>query len=323
VFATTAPLVSVTISTRNRCAVLEKALRSVYAQDYANREILVVDDASEDGTSDYIRSCHPDIRLFRNEQNKGYIVARNLMMREARGKYLVNIDDDAYFLNGDAISNVVARMEAEPELGIINFRVVDPEDRAPLLPVAEYYTSNFWGTGHGIRRAVIQAAGCYRETRTWIGEESDLALRALDRGYRLIQFPHAIVAHPRFAPGREPPGSPGYRDPAQTWRLSTKTRLLYAWLNEPFPWWVFSTANVLVKYTAGATRQGCADAVLRGLWQAVRDFPRFKASRRPVSSRTMRLYLALGRRRYTEASKIRALYHSPPGIFATLFGRAS
>jgi GT2 family glycosyltransferase len=318
-----APLVSVTITTCNRHAVLEKALQSVYAQDYANREVLVVDDASGDGTSDYIRSSHPDIRLFRNEENKGYIFARNLMMREARGKYLFNIDDDAYFLNGDAISNAVARMEAEPELGIINFRVVEPGSHAPFFPEAEYYTSSFWGLGYGIRKVVVEDIGCFRETRTWIGEESDLALRALDRGYRLIQFPRASVVHPRFAPGRVPPGSAGYRDPAQTWLLSTKTRLLHAWLNEPFPWWVFSTANVLVKYTAGAMRQGCARAVLRGFWQATRDFPQFRATRRPVSSKTMRLYLALSRRRVSDASTIRTLYESPPGILATVFGRAS
>ncbi len=302
--------------------MLEKALQSVYAQDYAHREILVVDDASGDGTSDYIRSSHPDIRLFRNEENKGYIFARNLMMREARGKYLVNIDDDAYFLNSDAISNLVARMEAEPELGIINFRVVEPESHAPFFPEAEYYRSSFWGLGYGIRKVVVEDTGCYRETRTWIGEESDLALRALDRGYRLIQFPRATVVHPRFVPGRVPPGSPGYRDPAQKWLLSTKTRLLHAWLNEPFPWWVFSTANVLVKYSAGAARQGCAGAVLRGFWQATRDFPQFRATRRPVSRKTMRLYLALGRCRVSDASTIRTLYESPPGFVATLFGHA-
>jgi glycosyltransferase involved in cell wall biosynthesis len=319
-----APLASVLIPTHNRLPLLKPALQSVYSQDYPNCEVLVLDDGSQDGTSDYIRSHHPDIRLFRHEESRGQIIGRNILSREAKGGYLINLDDDAYFLNTDAISNVVARMEAEPELAILNFRVLDAETRAPFFPDAEYYTSIFWALGYCVRKAVLEETGYYREIRTrLIGEEPDLALRVLDKGYRLMQFPHATVVHPRFAPGRMPPGSPGYRDPAQTWLFSTKTRLLHAWLNEPFPWWIFSTANVLVKYTAGAARQGCAGAVIMGFWQAVRDFPQFRATRRPVSSKAMRLYLALARSRVSDASKIRALYKSPPGILVTLFGRAS
>lgn len=316
------PLASVIITSRNRCAVLERALRSVYAQDYPNREILVVDDASEDGTSDFVRLHHPDIRLIRHDHNLGLIVSRNLLMREAKGAYLVSIDDDANFLNNDAISNLVARMEAEPELGIINFRVVEPESHAPFFPEAEYYSSAFWGLGHCLRKSILEETGYYRELGKWGCEERDLALRVLDKGYRALQFPGATVLHPRSPTADAPPGTPGRRDWDQFWLVTTRARLLQAWLNEPFPWWVFSTANVLVKYTAGAARQGCAGAVLRGFWQATRDFPQFRATRRPVSRKTMRLYLALGRCRVSDASTIRTLYESPPGFVATLFGHA-
>lgn len=320
---TTAPLASVLIPTRNRLALLKRALESVYSQDYPNCEILVLDDGSADGTSDYIRSHHPEIRLFRHEESRGQIIGRNLLTREAKGDYLVNLDDDAFFLNADAISNVVARMEAEPELGIINFRVVDPEGHVPFFAEAEYYTSDFWALGYCVRKAALQETGCYREVLKWGFEERDLGLRVLDRGYRLLQFPDATVVHPRFVPGKALPGSPEYRKMAETWLLIGKSRLLYAWLNEPFPWYALSTCNALVKYTIKAAWRGHAGAVLEGFWQAAKDFPQFRATRRPVSSKTMRLYLALGRTRVSEASKIRALYQSPPGFFATLFGLTS
>jgi GT2 family glycosyltransferase len=318
------PPVSVLIPTRNRLPLLQKALQSVYTQDYPNSEILVLDDASEDGTAEYVRAHHPDIRLFRYEENRGQIMGRNLLMREAKGDYLINLDDDAHFLNVDAVSNVVARMEGEPELAIINFRVVEPEGHAPVFPEGEYYTSGYWGLGHCIRKAVLQQTGYYREIGTrLVGEESDLSLRVLDRGYRLLQFPRATVVHPRFVRGKALPGSYEYRDLGQTWLFAAKTRLLHAWLNEPFPWWALSTANVLVKYTTKAAWGGFLRHALRGFCQAVKEFPRLKATRRPVSSRAMRLSLALGRQKVSDASVIRALYKSPPGILAILFRLAS
>jgi hypothetical protein len=317
------PIVSVLIPTRNRLPLLQRALRSVYAQDYPNSEILVLDDASEDGTADYIQSHHPDIRLFRNEESRGQIMGRNFLTREAKGDYLINLDDDAYFLNADAISNVVARMEAEPELAIVNFRVLDAETHAPFFPDAEYYTSSFWALGYCVRKAVLEETGYYRELLKWGFEERDLGLRVLDKGYRFLQFPGATVLHPHFVPGRALPGSPEYRDLGQAWLLSAKTRLLHAWLNEPFPWYLLSTANALVKYTTKAARGGYLRHVLRGFYEALKDFPRFKATRRPVSSQTMRIYLTLGRHRVSDASQIRALYESPPGILAILFGLGS
>jgi len=313
------PLVSAMVATRNRLTLLPRALQSLYAQDYPNLEILVLDDASHDGTSDYIRSHHPDIRLFRFDENRGLIAARNLLMREAKGDYLIIIDDDAYFLNVDAISNVVARMEAEPELAIINFRVLDAERRVPVFPEAEYYTSYYWGLGHCVRKAVLQETGYYRELVKWGCEESDLSLRVLDRGYRLLQFPHATVMHPHFVPGKSLPGSPEYRDMGKAGRLTAKARLLQAWLNEPFPWWGLSTANVLVKHTAKAAWGGFLRHVLRGFYEAFKEFPALKKTRRPVSSRAMRLSLALGRQKVSDASVIRALYKSPPGMLTILF----
>lgn len=316
------PRASVLIPTRNRLPLLQRALGSVYAQDYPNCEILVLDDASEDGTSEYIRSRHPDIRLFGNEESRGQIIGRNLLSREAKGDYLVNLDDDAWFLNADAISNVVARMEAEPELGIINFRVLDAETHVPFFPEAEYYASCYWALGYCVRKAVLEETGYYRELLKWGFEERDLGLRILDRGYRFLQFPGATVAHPHFVPGKALPGSPEYRDLGQAWLLSAKTRLLHAWLNEPFPWYLLSTANALVKYTAKAAWRGYGGHALRGFWQAAKEFPQFKATRRPVSSQTMRIYLTLARHRVSDASEIRALYQSPPGILAILLGLA-
>ena len=305
------PLVSVIITTRNRIRVLPRALESVYAQDYPNREILVLDDASEDGTSDYLRLHHPDIRVFRFDQNRGLIVARNLLMREAKGEFIVSLDDDAYFLHADTISGVAARMEGEPELAVIAFRAVDREAEAPDKGEPEHYTNSFWGCGHCIRKAVLHETGYYRELALRQSEESDLSLRILDKGHRLVYFPKATIVHAFYMT------SP--RDLGEVLALTARNRLLHAWLNQPFPWCLISTVNALVKYSVRAGWGGAGRNVVGGFGRAVNDFWTLKSSRRPVSSRAMRIYLALNRRKIRDRTAIRALYLNPPGVFGILF----
>ncbi|MGD0458062.1 MAG: glycosyltransferase [Terriglobia bacterium] len=299
------------VATRNRLTLLPRALQSLYAQDYPNLEILVLDDASQDATSDYIRSHHPDIRLFRFDENRGLIAARNLLMREANGDYIVSLDDDAYFPHADTISRVAARMEGEPELAVVAFRVVECEEDASGPTEPEHYTGGYWGCGHCIRKAVLRETGYYRELALRQSEESDLSLRILDKGYRLVYFPKATIVHLFYMT------SP--RDLGEILALTARNRLLQAWLNEPFPWCVISTVNALVKYSVRAAWRGALRNVLGGFGRAVKDFPILKSSRRPVSSRAMRIYLTLGRQKIRDSSAIRALYLNPPGIFGILF----
>lgn len=94
------PLVSVYISTHNRLDKLKKAIDSVRNQDYEKIEIIVCDDASDDGTKNYISNLSKvdsRVRYFRNETNKGACVARNLGIDNANGKFITGLDDDDEF----------------------------------------------------------------------------------------------------------------------------------------------------------------------------------------------------------------------------------
>ena len=298
------------ITTRNRLPVLPRALQSVYAQDYPNLEILVLDDASEDSTSDYIRSHHPDIHLFRFEENRGLIVARNLLMREAKGDYIVSLDDDAYFVNCDAISNVVRRMGSEPEIGVISFLVVQREDDVRERTVPEHYTRTFMGGAHSVRKKVIEGTGNYREFLFHQGEEADLALRLLDKGYRILHFPEATVVHEQ---------SPVARDLSRITTYGARNALLRSWLSEPFPWWLLTTGNTAVKFLAFAIEHRRVHYMLKGFWAAIKALPQVTSLRRPVSSKAMRLYFALRRPIVTSAPQAQAVYQAPPSLLRSLF----
>lgn len=86
---------SIIIASYNRYNDLKECLDRLYSLDLPDTEIMVVDDASTDGTSDLIESQYPDVCLIVNEQNMGPAVSRNRGSREARGRLLIFLDSDA------------------------------------------------------------------------------------------------------------------------------------------------------------------------------------------------------------------------------------
>ncbi|MFL3653303.1 MAG: glycosyltransferase [Pseudoalteromonas sp.] len=93
-------LVSIYIPTHNRVELLQKSIDSILSQTYTNWEVIVVNDASTDGTSDYletISSSDSRIRYFNNETPMGACYSRNLAINHATGKFVTGLDDDDMF----------------------------------------------------------------------------------------------------------------------------------------------------------------------------------------------------------------------------------
>ena len=99
--SSTAPLISVYIATRNRKALLSRAMQSVLSQTYPCVELIVVDDASTDGTPEMLKHwCTQDarVRYAVLPQPGGAPVARNKAIEMAAGAFVTGLDDDDIFL---------------------------------------------------------------------------------------------------------------------------------------------------------------------------------------------------------------------------------
>lgn len=91
------PLVSVVLPTHNRAAFLERAIRSVLEQTEKNIELIVVDDASTDGTAELLNQLvrsDPRIRMLRNSESLGGGGARNAGIAASSGEWIAFLDDD-------------------------------------------------------------------------------------------------------------------------------------------------------------------------------------------------------------------------------------
>jgi glycosyltransferase involved in cell wall biosynthesis len=118
-------LISVVIPAYNRERTVGRAISGVLAQSYPNLEVVVVDDASADGTAARVEALieslgHPKVRLVRHERNRGAAAARNTGVREARGRYVAFQDSDDDWLV-EKLARQAAHLAGLPEPYVATF----------------------------------------------------------------------------------------------------------------------------------------------------------------------------------------------------------
>lgn len=211
------PLVSYVLICYNRKNDLREALYSILAQDYEPIEIIVVDNNSSDGTEGLFEAefALANIHFEKLSENLGVSGGRNIAMRKAQGEILIVIDDDAIVVDPHATAMVVEKLETDPSIGALGFKILDYHTRdiqkgyrirrgKALDLNSEFDTWGFRGAGHAMRRRVFEEVGPYPDYFPWGNEEFDIALKILDAGYRIVYFPRVEIAHKRSVRGRLP-----------------------------------------------------------------------------------------------------------------------
>jgi glycosyltransferase involved in cell wall biosynthesis len=114
------PLVSVIIPTHNRAELLGRAIKSVLAQTFEDFELIVVDDASTDGTPEVVAGFDdPRIRYIRLKKNSGAPTARNTGIKKSRGAFIAFLDDDDEWLPHRLELQVKKFEELDGEVGVV------------------------------------------------------------------------------------------------------------------------------------------------------------------------------------------------------------
>ncbi len=190
------PRITVGILTRNRKEAVQKAVQSALDQDVEDVEIVVVDNHSDDGTPEAIRARFPEVRLICLPRNLGCPGGRNHVFANSTSDYIVNLDDDGYLGEG-ALRRVIECFGADPSVGIVAMRRCCPGEDARLEAeetCAE--TSEFGGGVSAFSRNMLHEVGDYPEDFFLLGEEADLAIRAIDAGYKIVYHPGIVMWHP-------------------------------------------------------------------------------------------------------------------------------
>jgi glycosyltransferase involved in cell wall biosynthesis len=103
----------------NGATLIGETLDSLWAQSFADFEVIVVDDCSTDGTLDLLRACHdPRLRVIAAQENVGPVRSRNRAFAEARGRYIAGLDQDDICLPG-RFERQVAFLDAHPDIALV------------------------------------------------------------------------------------------------------------------------------------------------------------------------------------------------------------
>lgn len=186
-------LVTIAILTWNRLSEVERAVRSALAQTYKPIEVLVVDSASSDGTADALEQRYPTVKVYRLHRNFGCPEGRNIAFANAKGDYIFCLDDDGW-LPPDTVEHCVELFSKDAAVGVVTCRILAPGEQ-PSVMGAQKTVHVFNGGASMIRRAVLERAGYYPSDFVRQAEESDLALRVLDAGFKLVYTDGAVMFH--------------------------------------------------------------------------------------------------------------------------------
>jgi GT2 family glycosyltransferase len=223
--------VSVIIVSWNTREMTCDCIRSVCDQTKGlNYEVVVVDNASSDGSAQAVRDQFPDSMLIENTVNKGFAAANNQGIRIAKGRYVLLLNSDTIVLD-DAIGKTAEYADSADDVAIVGCRILNPDRTLQpscfmfpsmlnmalsatylykVFPRNRFFAREHMGwwdrndirevevvTGCFmlIRREVIETTGLLDESYFMYGEETDLCFRVRKAGYRNVFIPHAQIVH--------------------------------------------------------------------------------------------------------------------------------
>ena len=217
-----APEVTAIVLNFNGRGYVEAAVQSVLDQDRGGIEVLVVDNGSSDGSADELAARFGErIRLIRSPRNLGFGGGNNLGLREARGPYVVLLNNDAV-ASASFVRELVSAAEAEPRAGMVAAKVLEHARRDVIDTAGHLLYPDGLNRGRGrleadrgqydgcttalfpsgaaalYRRAMLDEIGLFDESFFLYGDDAELGLRGRLAGWGCAFAPRA-VAHHRYS----------------------------------------------------------------------------------------------------------------------------
>lgn len=220
------PLVSIIILNYNGLKVTDTCLKSVFKTKYPNFKVILVDNASTDGSAEYFSERYPAVKVIVNSENKGFSEGNNIGIRAAEGEYVALLNNDVE-VTPSWLSELVKVAESDPLIAACGPKILSFYDRKrfeyngaaggffdiygyPVLQgrIFENIEEDhgqfdspcdiFWAGGPCmlIRKKILNETGLFDDNLFQVAfEEMDLCWRILLRGYRIMYVPTAKIYH--------------------------------------------------------------------------------------------------------------------------------
>ena len=246
------PLVSIITINYNESNVTLDMLESARNLTYSNYEIIVVDNASPNDNPDIIKEKYPEVVLIKSLENLGFAGGNNLGVKQAKGAYLLFINNDT-IVPPDFIQPLVETLQNDENIGMVSPKIKFHWDPS-LIQYAGYTPMNHWtirnnsigyhqkddgsydkpgetqsihGAAMMVPRTVVDKVGMMTEVYFLYYEEHDWAEMIKRGGYKIYYQPKSYILHKESI-------STGKFSPLKTYYIS-RNRILFARRNfKPF-----------------------------------------------------------------------------------------
>ena len=220
---------SIVIVNWNTRGLLRDCLESVESHLCSvSAEVIVVDNASTDGSVDMVKRLFPGVRLIANAENRGFAAANNQAFERATGKYVLLLNSDT-LVHGDVLSRSILYLDANPKVGMMGCKVLNGDGSTQLtcsqfptftnLLIQTLGANRLGGTffsryqmldwERDDEREVEVVSGCYLMVRSQVideigyldeaffcyGEETDWCRRCHEAGWKLKFAPVGTITH--------------------------------------------------------------------------------------------------------------------------------
>lgn len=246
------PLVSIITINFNESEVTLDLLQSIRGLTYPNYEIIVVDNASPNDNPDSIKEKYPEVNLIKSKENLGFAGGNNLGVKQAKGDYLLFINNDTIVPKG-FIEPLVETLQEDKTIGMVSPKIKFHWDPT-LIQYAGYTPMSHWtirnnsigyhqkddgdfdkagetqsihGAAMMVPKSVVENVGMMTEIYFLYYEEHDWAEMVKRAGYKIYYQPKSHILHKESV-------STGKFSPLKTYYIS-RNRILFARRNfKPF-----------------------------------------------------------------------------------------
>ena len=204
------PIISVCIANYNGAEVIGPCIESVFSQEGdITVEVIIHDDASTDGSIDFIRKHYPSVRLILSKVNVGFCTGNNRMVRESSGKYILLLNNDAV-LHHDALKTLLSYADGLGTFSILSLpqydiRTKDLIDIGSLLDPfinavpnknpARHHVGMVSGACLWIHKDLWNELGGFPDKFEYLAEDAYLCFKARLWGYPVQAIPKSGFDH--------------------------------------------------------------------------------------------------------------------------------
>lgn len=277
------PLVSAIVVNRNGARLLPEALASLFAQTWSELEVILVDNASSDGSAAAACERYGErLRVLKNVRNEGFARGNNQAFDLARGEWIFLLNNDAV-LDPKAIEELMRAVEGRPEVGMLACRVLCYDkpnviDSAGLLIYPDgVCRPRGWeekdlgqydrveeilapvGSASAWRKAMIDAVGAFDESYFAYLEDLDLGMRGQLEGWKALYVPTAVARHAKSMTAGNYSKFKAYQ--VERNRIYNAIKLLPRFILLVSP--LFTLNRYLMQFYAAMTHRGLSDKLVK------------------------------------------------------------